>query len=226
MLKKTLLASLVGLTCLTAQAEIITNELTEILPVSYSFNQNTSSGSYNYSDWTGSQLTDGMYGGDSWSMDLGYGKAYEWLGWLNKPTVNIDFAFEQTTKLNQIDIGTVQDHLNDVVLPSVRLYESVDGYTWTLLDEKLVPESTDNNYKHSTISLNNFTANTNFIRVSLDLSLDGPWTFSDEIDFYQIDSGELGTMSYSVESTQVPLPATAALLAVGLLGFSSRLKQK
>lgn len=71
----------------SAQAELI-----EVVPESYTFDQPTNVGSYEYHDWTGVQLIDGQYGGDKYSFDLGNGRAYEWLGWSRKPVVNIDFT--------------------------------------------------------------------------------------------------------------------------------------
>lgn len=184
--------------------------LVEINPVSYSFDKATDSGSYNYSDWGGVQITDGHYGTAPWYADLGNGPAYEWVGWVHDARVNIDFDLGSATNINKINIGTVQDHVNDVVIPSAELFSSLDGVTWSSLSSIYSPESPLNNNLHKTLEFDNLSATSQYFRISLMHSLNGPWTFVDEVDFYQ-------------DVAAVPEPSVAILIAtgfIGLIGFS------
>ncbi len=180
----------------------------EILPNSYSFDKATDTGSYSYHDWTEDQLIDGNYGIAPWSADLGNGHAYEWVGWINDTPVNIDFDFGTSTQIDTIKIGSVQDHLADVVLPSINIFSSADNSSWSLVDLLFVPESTTNNNSYRTFQFDNLGINDQYVRVSLLHSLDGPWTFVDEVDFFQ----EQGNNS-------IPEPTTVSLLGIGLVGL-------
>lgn len=186
----------------------------ELVPVSYTFDRATDSGSYTYADWTGHQLTDGKYGVAPWYADLGSGPAYEWVGWLWDSPVNVDFNLGSSVKINEIKIGTVQDVTWDVVLPSVRLYSSNDGSNWTQFSDYFVPESGANDNQYFTYDFANLNVNSQFFRVSLYHSYDGPWTFTDEIDFYT--------------NTGAPLPvsATVVLFASGIAGIAGRIKKR
>jgi hypothetical protein len=57
-------------------------------------------------DDTGGQLTDGIKGVDDFLADLGYGSAYEWVGWtdLTEP-VSLTFTFEGDTNIASVEIG-------------------------------------------------------------------------------------------------------------------------
>ena len=178
----------------------------EIEPVSYSFDRATDIGSYNYSDWGGVQLTDGKYGTAPRTANWGNGNAYEWVGWNNDPIVNIDFNFGSATTINKINIGTVQDHIADVVIPSFELFSSSDGINWSSFSVLNVPESSTNNNQYFTFEFNGLSINDQFIRVSLKHSNDGPWTFTDEIDFYK-------------NTSVVPVPAAVWLFGSGLFGL-------
>ncbi len=181
----------------------------EVLPTSYSFDCATDVGSYQYHDWTGRQLIDSVYGIAPWSADLGNGNAYEWVGWCNDPIVNIIFDFSTAKPVHQISIGTVQDNLVDVVIPSFDIYSS-DGSTWTLRGTINIPESSTYDNTHQTITFSNLNINARYIKVVAKHSLDGPWTFIDEVDFYQ-DTVVI-----------IPEPGTGLLLILGLIGLCYR----
>ncbi|MEG3767181.1 PEP-CTERM sorting domain-containing protein [Alteromonas sp. 14N.309.X.WAT.G.H12] len=187
--------------------------LVEINPLSYSVLQATDCGSYCYHDETGSQLIDGLYGTHIWQADLGNGNAYEWLGWTDD-SVYIVFDFGALTMVNEIIVGTVQDRLNDVVFPSISVGTSVDGVTWgTPFHSLYVPENTANNLVHGDLTLSALNQTARYFVLNLEFSLDGPWTFTDEVDFYQN------------VSVSVPAPNSFVLLTLGLAILGLRRKR-
>lgn len=116
------------LSSFTAQADLI-----RIDPASYMFDKPTSAGSYIYTDWTGQQLTDGIYGNGVWHNDLGNGNAHEWVGctdyqnWSSSP-VNIDFTFRNKHHFHSIAVSTQQAE-GGLYIPSVQVYSLQNG-TW------------------------------------------------------------------------------------------------
>jgi large repetitive protein len=176
----------------------------EIHPQSYVFDQPTGAGTYNYRDETGNQLTDDKYGVAPWWADLGNGPAYEWVGWVRKPVVNIDFDFGAATRIDHVAIGSTQDEPADVVLPSFDIFSSKDGATWTLLASLVEPESCANDGLYRTYAFDNLGIDAQFVRVAARFSADGPWTFVDEVDF---------------AANPVPAPATLWLFLPGLVAL-------
>ena len=178
----------------------------EVSPTSYTIDQATDTGSYSYHDWTGTQLTDGEYGTAPWHADLGNGNAYEWLGWLHDPVVNIVFDLgSNTSPINRVVYGTVQDHLNDVVIPDSELFSSTDGVSWTSLGSISVPESNAFNNTYQSYTYDNLNIVDQFVRLTVSHSFNGPWTFIDEVDFFS-----------DAQVNPVPLPPAGVLLLVGL----------
>lgn len=205
--------------------------LTEVLPASYVFDQSTACGLYCYHDSlgasqrTGTQLIDGQYGSAGWAADLGNGHSAEWVGWqpmwsAQATMVNIDFDFGNSTTIDQISVGTTQNRTNDVVLPSVYVYQQVNG-SWQFVNSLLVPENAANNFDmystvpHVFLTLSDLAIDSRFVRVSLRYSLDGPWIFTDEVDFYRT-------------AAPVPEPETYAMLlaGLGLMGAVSRRRKR
>lgn len=182
----------------------------QVSPVSYSFDQPNSCGSFCYVDTTPpSKLTDGVVGVAGWATNSGT----EWDGWLYKPVVNIDFNFGAATSISSVSIGSTQDDLNDVVLPSYNVFSSSNGVTWTFVQGLVVPPSTANNNNpystapHSFFTLSGLGINAQYVRVST--VANGPWTFIDEVRF---------------EGSTVPEPQSWALMMVGfgLVGATLR----
>jgi len=181
----------------------------EVTPNAYTFDQAPNGiaqgGIYNYFDETGNQLTDNNYGVEPWFANASSnGPAYEWVGWFAKPLVNIDFSFNQAQQIDKIEIGSIQNNLSDVVLPSINIYSSSNGTNWSLVTSLVVPEATANDNLYRKFAFDNLALTAQYLRVSLNQSLDGPWTFVDEVDFYQ---------------NTVPTPSVLSLFGIGLLVF-------
>ena len=185
----------------------------EIVPSSYTFDRSTDTGSYAYHDWGGRQLIDGAYGVAPWSANLGNGNAYEWVGWVRDSVINIDFTFNSTYYFDQINVGTVQDHPGDVVMPTVDIYSKASsGSAWSYVSTISVPESTANNNLYRTLQFTNLNINARYIRVVAKHSLDGPWTFLDEVDFYgQTAMPNLSTGDANFGNVRIGTSSNAAI---------------
>jgi hypothetical protein len=195
---------------------------TEIVPLTYSFDRYTDCGSWCYHDTngatglTGTTLTDGIYGAEGWAANAGW----EWLGWLNDSPVNIDFNFGSVKHVDTIKVGSTQDTLTDVVLPNVDVYQKV-GSSWSLVSSLVTPENAANNRgvystaPHGFLTLGNLNIDSQFVRVTLRHSYNGPWTFADEVDFY-------------ASAAPIPEPETYAMMlaGLGLLGLVARRRKK
>jgi hypothetical protein len=96
------------------------------------------------------------------------------------------------------------------------VYKKV-GAAWSLVGTLNVPESAANDNSpystspHGFLTLSNLNIDSQFVRVSLRLSSNGPYTFADEVDFYS-------------SAAPVPEPETYAMMlaGLGLLGFVAR----
>lgn len=182
----------------------------QVSPVSYSFDQSTSCGSFCYNDTaTPSKLTDGLVGVAGWATNGGT----EWDGWNSKPLVNIDFNFGTAKSISSVTIGSTQDSLGDVVLPSYDIFSSSNGSNWILVQSLIVPPSSANDNSpfstapHGFFTLSGLGINSQYVRVAA--IANGPWTFIDEVSF---------------QGGTVPEPAAWALMVVGfgLVGAAAR----
>jgi len=118
--------------------------LIEVQPISYVFDQSTDRGTYEYHDVTGNELTDGLYGADNWRLDLGSGHAEEWVGWVEKPVVNIDFTLKADDVIKLISIGSVQDSGSGIALPNISIFSrNTTQDSWSFLNQELVPYSAE-----------------------------------------------------------------------------------
>lgn len=177
---------------------------TPVVPLSYAFDQPTGSGTWVYNDSTGTELIDGTLG----VAGYGVNAAAPWVGWLFTPVVNIDFDFGTTTHIGTVSVGTTQDNPTDVTLPSLSIYSSANGSTWTLRGNLVVPPSSANDHgvldtgPHTFLDVTGLAINDRYVRVAA--SANGPWTFIDEVRF----------------DTAVPEPASLALLGGALAAFA------
>lgn len=178
-------------------------QATPVTPVSYTYDQPNSCGSWcNYFDPNFTKLTDGTLGFAGWAADQGQ----TWVGWNYKPVVNIDFDFGNAVHISKIDVGSTQDNLGDVVLPTVNIFASSNGSSWSLFGNLTTPANPGNNVdpyslaSHGFLTLDNLGINNRYVRVQL--VANGPWSFTDEVRF-----------------SAVPLPATAWLFGSALLGL-------
>ena len=180
----------------------------QIAPVSYTFDQPTSCGSWCYHDPSFSKLTDGVVGNAGWAHNAGA----EWAGWVYQPVVNIDFSFEGQKHFTSVAVGSTQDYLGDVALPSFDLWAR-EGNQWVLKATINNPASDANNNDpysgaaHPFYTFSNLNFNSDQVRVTA--RANGPWTFVDEVTF---------------QAAPVPEPETYAMMlaGLGLLGFIAR----
>lgn len=148
-------------------------------------------GSYNYFDDTGTQLTDGIFGINDWTANLGNGHAYEWVGWQNaEPTMTFNFASSVT--LDQVIIGFNRASNAGIYLPAT---VTIGSSVFTLTRSELTDGT-----RGDLIFNGSWTGST----LTVQLADGGPgWIFVDEIRFQAI-----------------PEPgAVTAVAALGLLGF-------
>jgi hypothetical protein len=171
----------------------------QVSPSSYTFDQSTACGTWCYYDQSLTKLTDGNIGNAGWALNSGA----EWAGWSHQAVVNIDFTFQGIKSINSVSIGSTQDSLSDVTLPSFDVYALV-GSNWVLQGNLENPASASNNHdlysnaSHNFYTLDNLNINSEKVRISA--IANGPWIFIDEVRF----------------TTAVPEPETYAMLLTGL----------
>lgn len=183
----------------------IAAQASPIAPTGYDFDQPTSCGTWCYHDANKTKLTDGVVGNAGWALNAGQ----EWAGWAYQSTVNITFDFAGSFLLDSISIGTTQDNLWDVVLPSFLITAYKDGVvTWFdgIINN---PSSANDNSPYSSAPHSVFTYSYAGLNVYADKVVvtalaQGPWIFIDEVSFTQ------------GQSTNVPEPSAALLMLLGL----------
>ena len=178
-----------------------------VAPLGYTFDKATGSGTYVYDDSTGRELIDGVLGNAGWATPY-----QPWVGWRGQGTINIDFTFGATVQVDRIDVGSTQDNTGDVVLPSVAIFSSLDGLSWTFVDDLIIPASSANDVPQTTaphrfLTLNNLGINAPFVRVQLQDN--GPFTFADEVRF---------------SAGAIPEPSAWLMMLVGFFGLGAMLR--
>lgn len=169
---------------------------------SYTFDQLTSCGSWCYHDPGYTKLTDGVVGNRGWAVNNGK----EWDGWVGVPNVNITFQFSTAMTFSSVSVGSTQDHLGDVVLPSFDLWAYVGG-SWVHQASILNPPSMANNASsgdpgpHAFYTFSGLSVVTDQLRVTATAMVPGTWMFVDEVRF---------------DTAPVPEPSTWAMLLAGL----------
>jgi hypothetical protein len=163
-----------------------------VIPTSYSATLGegiSQGGTYNYNDNTGSQLTDGIYGANDWSANLGNCPAYEWVGWLVADPV-IAFQFSAPATINQVGIDFNRNQSASILLPTT---VTIGGTEFTV-DPNAIPDDTqgtlyfNGNWTGAALTVDLMDCNTS------------NWIFVDEITF---------------SGAAVPEPSVFGLLAGG-----------
>jgi hypothetical protein len=148
-------------------------------------------GYYNYFDDTGHQLTDGIYGVNDWSANLGNGIAYEWVGWrVADPTIT--FQFFAPVTINQVGVDFNRTESDLIFLPST----VVIGGTDFTVNPNAIPDDT-----RGTLFFNGSWTGTT-LTVNLSDCSTSDWIFVDEITFNGVAC--------------VPEPSVFAVLTCGL----------
>lgn len=196
-MKQAILKSAFAALALAFAAQAMADQVT---PVSYTFDQPTTCDSWCYHDPSLSKLTDGVIGNAGWAHNAGA----EWAGWVWQPVVNIDFSFAAQKHFTSVAVGSTQDSLGDVALPSFDLWAK-EGNQWVLKATIDNPASNANNNDpysgaaHPFYTFSNLNFNSDQVRVTA--RANGPWTFVDEVVF---------------QATPVPEPESWAMMLGGL----------
>lgn len=177
---------------------------------SYTFDQPTSCGTWCYNDPGLTKLTDGVVGNAGWALNSGA----EWDGWVGVPAVNITFQFAQNVKFSSVSVGSTQDSLGDVVLPSFDLW-AYQGGNWVLKGSIVNPASDANDHSpydggaHPMYVFSGLDFTASQVRITATPGVQGSWVFVDEVGF---------------NVSAVPEPASWAMLlaGLGLTAFTQR----
>lgn len=177
---------------------------------SYTYDQPTSCGSWCYNDPGNTKLIDGVYGNAGWAYNYGA----EWDGWVGVPAVNITFQLGQMMTVSSVSVGSTQDNLGDVVLPSLDLW-AYQGGSWVLKGTITNPPDNANNHgaydggPHPIFTFNGLNVATDQLRITATPGVPGTWIFIDEV---------------GIMMAPVPEPSSWAMLlaGLGLLGYARR----
>jgi hypothetical protein len=186
----------------------------EINPLGYTFDAATDCGTYCYTD-TGGELTDGVLGNEGWANP-----PEPWVGWTDG-AVNIDFDFGSAFTFASVAVGTTQDDLRDVVLPSLDLFSSDDGVSWTARGSIFTPADAANNRNylsaapHGFLTFSGLAFASRYVRLTAtNMGTGGTWIFLDEVNF----DGR------RISGTTVPEPQTWLLMLVGFFALGGMLR--
>jgi hypothetical protein len=177
-----------------------------VVPAGYSITTpegTAQGGTYDYFDDTGTQLTDGVFGGNLWYDDLDgpgpHGNAYEWVAWVAVEP-SLTFNFSKPVSIQSVTIGFSRGSGGGVYLPA---NVTIAGQPFSL---------TGNEFADDLRQDLTFTLTSPFVGTDLTIDLSdgnaGAWIFLDEVQF-----------------TAVPEPASvwlAGLAGVAVIGWRRR----
>ncbi len=198
--------------CLLAAGLVAPATAATLTPVSYTFDAATDCGTWCYHD-AGQELIDGIVVPAGWAINEGAG----WLGWRDG-SVNIDFSFGSAKTFNSVSVGSTQDNVNDVVLPDLNIFSSLNGLTWTFRGTLATAPSAANDVNpfspspHGFLTVGGLNFTAPFVRVQA--VNNGPFMFIDEVRF--AGSNVAG----------VPEPTTWAVLLLGFGAIGSALRRR
>ncbi len=156
-------------------------------------------GFFNYFDETGRQLTDGSFGANDWSANLGNGIAYEWVGWRVADPV-ITFHFSGPVTVNQIGIDFNRTESVMIFLPDT---VNIGG-----TDFSVAPDAIPDASRGTLVFNGSWSGST--LTINLTDGDPSHWIFVDEIRF----------------NGAVPEPSVFVLLAGGLGCLALRMRPK
>lgn len=152
-------------------------------------------GSWDYFDEGGTQLTDGIFGVDEWSANLGQGNAQEWVGWYTT-AATITFTFPVPVSITAVTLGLARGEGAGIFIPPSI---TVGIETFALAGDTF-PDGTRANLTFALAQPlvgTQLTVNVN--------STPGQWAFLDEVQIV----------------AAVPEPATWASLGLGLAALAA-----
>ena len=183
-----------------------------LTPTSYTFDRPTDCGTWCYHDPSFTKLTDGVVGNAGWAVNQGA----EWDGWYGGGIVDITFFFSSPVKLNSVSIGTTQNNLWDVVIPTFDVgtylngvntyFDGIDNYPGNPINDV-------NQYDTGAHSFYTVYTPAYANEVHVTALAQGPWIFIDEVKF-------------DGEASNVPEPSVFGLLMLGLLSIGVRRLQR
>ncbi len=173
-----------------------------IINYSYDFYISTNCDNRCYHDYTRTALQDGILGTGSAQYNASNG----WVGWnrWRKPEpVNIDFFFDTTNQINNIDFGGLTNNVQGTLFFSVFSKQSGNWQLESTGSRTSVINS-DNRY-----SITGLSFVTDSVRLAFTTDSGDRWVLLDEV-------------SFAGSTVSVPEPSTLAILALGLMGLASR----
>ncbi len=121
--------------------------------------------------------------GDDWTLNLGKGNAYEWVGWAGK-TAEVDFKFPKARLTKLVRLGLDNYISGGVYEPTqVDVLFSNDGVTWSTAQVYKLSDSTLPAIlagKRGDITLNFSAVTAQWLKVRF---YNSSWTFLDEVAF-------------------------------------------
>jgi len=147
------------------------------------------SGGLPYFDETGRQLSDGVLGKDDWSLNLGRGPAYEWVGWsIAEPVITLDLGRELSVSSVRVYCNNFQKDTGVFLPQSISVAIGKDPTN--LGSKEIFPVEPDTNDKARWVRLDLGGIRARFLSLQLRDNIPGRWIFVSEIQVKGSGSSE------------------------------------